>query len=169
MFHRLIPSMFHRRLLLLMLVMVFAGTAVAVQLARLTITEGGKHLREAEQVLIARRLLPTVRGRILDVKGRVLAEDVPSEDIAVDYDVITGRWAYQKAVRAAYKAHRADWPDLSRGQRQVFIDKEQVAFDQQADQLWQLICEQGRLTREELDKRKAAVIERVQMIRADVW
>ncbi|MFA7236469.1 MAG: penicillin-binding transpeptidase domain-containing protein, partial [Phycisphaeraceae bacterium] len=40
---------------------------------------------------------------------------------------------------------------------------------QQADQLWQLICEQGRLTREELDKRKAAVIERVQMIRADVW
>ena len=53
--------------------------------------------------------LTNTRGRILDRKGRVLALNRPSYDIAVDYRVITGQWAFDqaRALRAGPRCEAA--------------------------------------------------------------
>jgi len=165
----IVPSMFHRRLLLLMVAVLVLVSGVAAQLVRLSVLEGERRLADAEAVLSTRKLLPTVRGRIVDIKGRVIAEDAPSNDIEVDYEVITGDWAYQQARRDAYRQHRDDWGRLSFENREQLIAKARTPYDAQLEALWSAICEAGEITREELETRKAAIIRHIQSVRSEVW
>jgi len=68
----------------------------------------------------------TVRGRILDRAGRVLAEDRPSFDVVADFKVITGDWAYEQASLAARRAERPRWPKLSPAERDALMKGKQV-------------------------------------------
>lgn len=165
----IVPSMFHRRLLLLMVLVLLLVSGVMAQLIRLAVFEGEKHLTEAESVLSTRKLLPTVRGRIYDIKGRVIAEDAPSEDIEVDYDVVTGEWAYRQARRDAYREHRDDWGRLSFENREQLIAKAQTPYNQKIEQLWTMICDVGQISRDELEQRRAAIIRHIQAVRSEVW
>lgn len=165
----LIPSMFHRRLLLLAMVMLVAVAGVGAQLVRLTVVEGDRWLAEAESVLRETDLLPTVRGSIVDRKGRVLARDVACENIAVDYRVITGEWAITQARRQAYREHRNQWATMSANERDALVRKIQPHYDRRLEQLWRELCERGGIEREELERRKTQVIRMVQRVRAAVW
>jgi len=156
----IVPSMFHRRLLLLMVVVLLLVSGVMAQLVRLAVFEGDKHLTEAESVLSTRKLLPTVRGRIVDIKGRVVAEDAPSEDIEIDYNVITGEWAYRQARRDAYREHRNDWSRLSFENREQLIAKARTTYDQQIEALWTMVCDVGQISGDELQQRRAAMSPR---------
>ncbi len=169
MLRRAIPSMFHRRLVLLGAVVLISVGGVSAQLLRLAAVEGADRLAEAEQVLSTRKLLPTVRGTIYDRNGRVLAEDVPCADIAVEYDVISGDWAYRQARREAYQQHTDRWGRLSFDQREQLIRKYRSDYDRQVERLWLALCRHGNLAREELERRKASIVDRVQTIRAAVW
>jgi len=161
--------MFHRRLLLLLVVFSCATFALGAQLFRLTVLQGPVHRREAESVLSSRKLVETVRGSIVDRKGRVLAEDAPCYDIAVEYEVITGQWAYDEARRVAYRDHVDSWAKMSFEEREALIEQYRKPFDEQLDRLWSLMLQYGHLNAEQLAERKATIIKRVQTIRADVW
>src|SRR5690554_6934866 len=94
---RVLPSMFYRRLLLLSGIAVAVAVVLALQMARLTLVHGSERRRQAEAALQQTQLIPTIRGRILDRRGLVLAEDRPGYDVAISYEVITGEWAFSKA------------------------------------------------------------------------
>lgn len=168
-FRRLIPSMFHRRLVLLMGLLLCATAVLWGQLFRLTVAQGQELRDQAERALLERMLLPTRRGDILDRKGRVLATDRACFDIQVEYRVLTGRWAYDQARYAAYKDHLKTWSDLSFEQREALIAKYRPTFDEQTDDLWRTLARLGGLDRAELEERKAAIVERVQGLRAHIW
>ncbi len=161
--------MFHRRLLLLAAGVAVVMAVLGLQMFRLAVVEGSEHLREAESLLRSRKLVPTVRGRIVDRKGRVLAEDRPCWDLAVDYEVISGDWAFQQGLRAARQAHREHWNELSREQREVLINAESLAYQRRTEALWRALVAHGDMDREELEQRKRTVVRRVQIIRASVW
>jgi len=165
----LFASMFHRRLLLIGAAVLVAVQAIGAQLVRLTVIEGDKWRAEAESVLTSHRLLPTTRGQITDGRGRLLARDVTCDDVKVHYDIIADRWAYRQARRAAYRANRDRWPELDQTQRELLIRKEQQQFDRQVELLWREICERGLITREELERRKDAIVRRVAMVQSSVW
>jgi len=169
MLRRAIPSMFHRRLLLLGAVVLLLVGGVSAQLVRLAVVQGARRLAEAEQVLSTRKLLPTVRGTIYDRKGRVLARDEPCADIAVEYEVISGDWAYSQARQEAFENHRERWGRLSFDQREELIRKYRPPYERQVQHLWQTICRGGNITRQELEQRKSDIVDRVQTIRAAVW
>lgn len=161
--------MFHRRLLLLMVLMLVGGAVLSFQLARLAILEGAVHQKNAERVLRRSTVIPTVRGTIYDRKGRPLAVDEPCADIAVDYQVITGEWVVTQARRRAYREYRGDWHSYSFDQRWARIEEFKPEYQQQVDQLWQAIMLQCDLSQKELDDRIRTIVQRVQAIRADVW
>lgn len=166
---QIIPSMFHRRLLLIgLLVMLFIGV-VGAQLVKLTAVQGERWLAEAESVMVSHRLLPTVRGSIYDAKGRLLAHDVPRDDVKVHYSIISGRWAYTKARSKAWKDNRHQWEQLSEDQRMRLVAGAEKPFDQIVESLWQTICERGQISREQLEERKYQIIRRVAMVQATVW
>jgi penicillin-binding protein 2 len=164
-----VPSMFQRRLAWLASGALAVMAVLGAQLARLTVLQGAQHRLEAERVLAARRLLPTVRGSILDAKGRVLAEDRACFDITVDYPVLTGQWAHDQAQAQARRDHRQEWARLSFDEREALIEQYRAPFDAQLQRVWWTIMELGGITEAELQQRRETIITRVQTIRADFW
>jgi cell division protein FtsI/penicillin-binding protein 2 len=74
---------------------------MAARLFSLTVVSGGEQRAIAEGRLDRSTLLPTVRGSILDRKGRELARSVPSYDLAVFYPAINGAWVDERALAGA--------------------------------------------------------------------
>lgn len=109
---KIIPSMYQRRLLLVAGGAVLMFTLPALQVLNLTVAKGGELRAEAEKRLVNRRWIRTIRGQIVDRKGRVLAVDRASFDIAVDYPVLTGKWAYTQAAARA-RRFNPHWNELA--------------------------------------------------------
>jgi penicillin-binding protein 2 len=163
--HHFIPSMFQRRLLFLMLAMAACTIFPILQMSRLTLAKGDELRTDAQKRLVNEAWMETSRGRILDRKGRELAIDRPSLDIAVDYNVITGRWADQKAGRAARKAADAggrNWVTMSQEERDVAIAAAREPFESHLKAMWTLFAQTAGISVEQLDTRKREIIEQVQ-------
>ncbi len=166
---RLFPSMFHRRLLLLGGVVVLMCGVLSAQLVRLTLLEHRKRLADAESALQTTWTKPTIRGRIVDRKGRVLAEDQPGWEVKVDYRVINGDWAFDEASREAKSKNRQRWAKLGPYERYALTEQYLPQFREREEQLWRLLCRTADIGRDELEQRKRAIVRRVQMIRATVF
>lgn len=161
--------MFHRRLILLIAFFTIAGSVLMARVARLTIVDGAALLREAERRLVSERWIETTRGRILDRAGRVLAMDRPAFDVAFEYEVITGEWAVQQAARAARRAHADDWLTRSPAERDALLEAELPPYRHTLDSLWDAVAATAGLPREEVERRKSAVIEHVQRMAVSIW
>ena len=159
--------MFHRRLALLG-AMVSAGFLVlSGRLVWVTGVKGGALREQAESRLIRQAYLPTIRGRVLDRKGRVLAQDRPSYDIAVSFGVISGEWAEDQAMRFARRAHRDEWGMLDRGERDTLAARYRPVYEARVGRMWDLIAQGAGVTREEVDRARSRVLRRVNAIQAD--
>ncbi|MFI4896835.1 MAG: peptidoglycan D,D-transpeptidase FtsI family protein [Phycisphaerales bacterium JB059] len=159
---RLIPSMFHRRLALLMAAMVFVSLLLSGKLAHLTLVQGAQRRADAEAKLVRRSWTPTYRGRILDRKGRVLAHDRASYDVAVDYRVMTGEWAERESRRLARAAHRKTWGDLEEGERDALIALYREKLDRHVDEMWVRLSEISGVEPGLLVARARTIVERVE-------
>src|SRR5262245_23275537 len=156
-----IPSMFHRRLLLLLALMAIALTPPAFQLIRLTLFRHTELLHDAESRLVRSQQTPTVRGPILDSKGRVLAMDRPSYDIAVDFSVITGEWVDGRAQQAARRSAGAGWADMSKEERADLVERYRTPYRLHLQRAWDILAARAGVTRAELDARRDEVIAEV--------
>ncbi len=161
---RLIPTMFHRRLLLLMALIAAAAGGLALQLSVLTIARADDLRAAAEAKLESVQWLPTTRGRILDRKGRVLAQDRPSFDLAVQYRVISGAWAEERAGDAARRLHPAAWRELDQDSRRELFERYAAIYRAHLDRAWGLIAGAAAMPRHEVEARRRAVIERVETL-----
>ena len=155
-------SMFHRRLIILGGLLSAGLIAPAWQLSRWTVSRHEEKMAEAEAYLVSWQWLPTNRGRILDREGRVLAEDRPSFNVSVQYNVITGDWAYAQAYRRAKRLNRELFPTLNRAQRRELAETYQPDFDERLDRMWNELARLGGISRTEMDERLDDIKRRVQ-------
>ncbi len=147
-------GMFHRRALLLGAAMLLVGLGLGGQLARLSIVEGDERLEIVSGRLDRIELLPTVRGRILDRKGRILAEDASSDDLAVAFPLIDGSWVVaQAAAEVRREAGRAAWSAMPPAARRQAIEDRLPAWDAAAEELWEEIAAICGIERAELQSR----------------
>jgi penicillin-binding protein 2 len=162
-----VPSMFHRRLLLLAVAAAVILLLLAMQTARLT--TGAQHEQRramVERALQRPDLTPTVRGRIYDRKGRVLAEDKPGVDVVVSFRVMNGDWAFGRAVEAAKRdLGRETWSALDAVQREAIVQRHYLApYDQQVEQLWATLAGLGGVELSDLTGRRDRVVRWVQRL-----
>ncbi len=165
---RFLPSMFLRRALFLLAGAWAAFAILGVQVLRLAIVQGDEHAREAETKLIRRSWTPTIRGRILDRKGRILAEDRPSFDVTVDYGVLSGEWARVQALRAAKRLAGERWAELDAGQRQAVANGLEPSFVGHVEAMKDLLCTTTAVDQPTLEARWAGILAEVDRIRASV-
>lgn len=165
----LIPSMFQRRMALLMTLVAIGVAPLAGQLFRLTVVKGDEHRAAAERALVRRKWTPTVRGPILDRKGRVLAVDRPAFDIAVDYDLITGEWAVQEAASDARNANREQWLTLDAEGRERLTAERLPQYQRRLDSFWKTFAQTAGVAEEDVEERKAKILSEVQKTAAIVW
>ena len=161
--------MFHRRLTLLSAVMAGVLVLLAAQMFRLAVVQGAARYERAERRLDLVRFLPTTRGRILDRNGLTLAVDRPSYLVAVEYEVITGAWAFEQAAGRARSEDRAAWDAMSPPQRDAAVEKHLPGFEAEVQQVWSTIMTLGGLDRPGLDRRLDAIKKDVQTTAAIVW
>lgn len=167
--YRHIPTLFQKRLVLLAAAMLLGFGGLTAQLLRVSVVEGGQRRRSAEARLSRVNFLATYRGSILDRRGRPLAQDRASYDVAVPYGVITGTWEIDQAARAARKAAtRAVWRGMSPAERDAAIQATLPKFQVMAEEVWQSIELYGRLSREEVWRRRDDIMEEVEAIVAAV-
>ncbi|MFU8828606.1 MAG: peptidoglycan D,D-transpeptidase FtsI family protein [Phycisphaerales bacterium] len=169
MIRALIPSMFQRRLLLLVIGVLAGVCVLTLQAARVTIVEGSTWLETAEATLIESEWTPTTRGRILDRKGRVLAQDRPSFDVMVDYRLITGEWAELQARAMARRENRGDWPKLSPQERATLVDRYYAIYRDQLEALWDDLADATGMRREQIEDRKIEIKRDVQALAGHLW
>lgn len=164
---KILPSMFHRRLLLLLGACMAAFGGLAAQLVHLTAAEGDGLLRTAEAKLVRQRWTPTSRGKILDRKDRVLAQDRPSFAAKVKYDVIAGSggsstWARLAAAAAARRRNTPAWEKLDDAAREELIGRYQAIYDTHVESMWASLAEACAVQPEDLRARRDAVIKDVE-------
>ncbi|MGD9692017.1 MAG: peptidoglycan D,D-transpeptidase FtsI family protein [Phycisphaerales bacterium] len=169
MINRLIPSMFLRRLLLLLGAVGVVFIGLGVRLGQLTVAQGASWRAKAERALVSERWTPASRGRVLDRKGRVLAQDLPSFDVAVDYDVITGERAFRDAARAARRAMGPNWRLLSSEERERAIADRAADEERALDVSWDALARASGVPRDDLEQRKSDVMAEVQRLTSHVW
>lgn len=165
---RMIPSMFHRRLALMAVLLVVPFALLSGRLGWVTLVKGAEARSQAEQRLVRQTWLPTVRGRVLDRKGRVLAQDRPSYDIMVSYEVISGDWAVRSAERFARRAHRDVWATLDAEARAALVAEYRPAYERRVEQMWGLVSQGAGVTREQIEAARLATIDRVERVQASV-
>lgn len=159
---RLIPSMFHRRLVLLMLVVCAGFAGLLVRMSWMTIVDGAASREIAESRLIRRTWLPTTRGRVLDRAGRVLAYDQASYDVAIDYPVLSGEWASKRARRYARRAHRDRWDLYSDAERDAIIENYRKIYQQHVEASLRTIAAYTRIALEDLLITRSSIVEKVE-------
>lgn len=162
--------MFNRRLTILSLLFAAALFVLVGQLYRLTVIHGSELRADAESVLIERRLLPTIRGKIIDRKGRTLAEDRPCFDVLVDYRVISGAWVVRQAAREAQNTLGEKWNELSRAQREQFIQNTfRGRYDREVEDLWRQIAAISGSPLDEITNRTTKIETRVEKMAHSIW
>ncbi len=165
----LIPSMFHRRLLLLGVLALAGMLGLTAQLYSLMVVRGEGHRVDAFRRLVNEELTPTTRGRILDRHGRILAEDAPSYELRVDYRVLTRQWVDSMAAAQARREHADDWNALTQAQQWRLIERDYLPrYQQQVEALFAGIGRITGVSRAELAEREARIIEDVQRVWAYV-
>jgi penicillin-binding protein 2 len=154
--------MFLRRLLLLSGLALIAGSMLTLQLTRLTLWRGSELREEAQSKLLRKQWTPTVRGAILDRKGRVLAQDRPSYNVQVPYNVITAEWAREAALSTARRTiGYAGWLELSPSTRDDVISQLEDMYKAHLDQGWTALAATLGITRAELDLRRDEVVTQI--------
>ncbi len=169
-----IPSMFHRRVLLLVIVCVSTLIMLSGRLGYMTIVEGAEARAQAEQRLVTTTWLPTTRGRILDRKGRVIAGDRASYNIAIDYRILAGQWVYEGrdgrwygmemrsyATRLARRANPGLWETLPEIEQQRVIDLFESALKVRVARMERDIIMISGIDPADYQQRKREILERV--------
>lgn len=165
----ILPSMFHRRLALLLALGVVAGVPLLARLGQLTVTKADQARLDAEARLVKRQWTPTLRGRILDRKGRVLAQDRPAYSIAVDYRVIRGDWAAQRAREFASDTFAGDWRKLGDDDQKKVLAAFGAVYQRHLDDAWSQLARVCNTDPAAIAEHRRAVLARVESMRAEIY
>ncbi len=162
--------LFYRRLIVLAVVCLALLFVLAVQLGRLTLEQGQSRFEKAHSRLHLTTFLPTWRGRITDRHGRILAEDVASYAIAIDWDVITGDRALQYAREDAKDSVGRDrWKSISPEERQYYVDAYLPGRQSELQDFWKMVSEVGGVSLDDVGKNLKLIRKEVEHTAKVVW
>ncbi len=136
----------------------------------LTVWHGEELREEAESRLDRSIWLPTIRGSIIDRKGRVLAMDVPAWDVAIDYAVVNGSWVREHAERdARHSFGRSLWSKLPKSARDAAIESRIPPWQGVLDGVLNQVSTLCEVPRSQLDGTMREVFSRVERRAEGLW
>lgn len=151
-----------KRFYLLTGIVVVSLAMLCIRLFTLTVIQGAQLADRAEDRLDNEKLLPTWRGRILDRKGRVLAQDIASYSACVSYPLAKGAWAAEQAqAQARNLVGRSEWRKLSPQQRQEKIDLALPEWTRKQGDILEVLAARGGISRSEMNQRLAVIARRI--------
>jgi penicillin-binding protein 2 len=164
--------MFERRLKIVLGLLACFTLLLVLRAGWLQVVQGAEWERKASETVKRSSFVETSRGRILDFKGRVVAEDAPCVDAAVDYRAIdvedkeSQEWLANQA-RARLVARGAYKGDKETKARLLAAELERMKKDYAV--MWATMAQVSNKTPEEIEGIKKAIIDRVTARGRYVW
>ncbi len=172
--------MFERRLKVILLLLFVATGILLLRAVHLQIVMKKAWTQRADDAMRRPQSIETVRGRIVDYMGKVVAADVASTDACVDYRAVLQpaepKWVQGKAIdrlRTRLGDAYRKAPLVERN-KMIADEVEQIGVD--IDAMWERLAEVSQLkdeTREQaiarIDDVRQAIIARVEMRRRYLW
>ena len=158
--------MFERRIKSLLLTLAGFTLLLLLRAGWLQVVQGADYERRATETGRRSSYLETLRGNIVDFKGRIVAEDVACIDAAVDYRAInlddkeSQEWLRKQAIarvsaRGALKGNK--------DQRTKLVDQEVEQIKQDLAVMWGTLAKVSGKTPEEIEAIKQSIKDRVTM------
>ncbi|HQY87782.1 MAG TPA: hypothetical protein PK402_03935, partial [Tepidisphaeraceae bacterium] len=155
--------MFHRRLRLLLIILVFGAMGLLARAAQLQILQSERWAAEAKADAERRTYFSARRGLLLDFKGKEIARDELRYDARVDYRAILlepdTRWVRELAARQANKF--PEWSGASRETKRALIDKTVPLVLAEIDLMWQRLAEVSGRNRVQMDNLRREILDKV--------
>ncbi len=165
--------MFTRRLKIFLALLIVLTMLLLARAGQLQIVEREKWKIVAEESARWSQPLDTTRGSICDVKGRVIASDLPCTDVCIDYRALTDppdeTWVAARAVERLRARVGDDFDKATRKARKDLIASEVLAVKADIRQMWGLLASLSDKPRETIDDARDAILQRVQMRRKLIW
>ena len=164
--------MFERRLKTLLGIILCVTLVLLLRAGWLQVVHAAEYRRKAADAGRRTSPLETIRGKIIDYKGRVVAEDGPCIDACVDYRAIdieaaeSQKWLREQAS-ARLKARGVLKGDKE--QRTALIEAEVARVKDDIRLMWRKFSEVSGKPMEEIDQIKLAITNRVMMRKRYVW
>ena len=172
--------MFERRLKVVLLILFALTGVLLARAAHLQVLNGAEWADRAEKAMLRPQWVETVRGRLLDLKGRPVAEDVASTDTMVDYRAVLRppdpKWVANKAVERLRLRMGDGYRKASLSDRRSLRDDEVQFVLADIDRMWLRLADVSRLPSESreqsvarIDEVRQSIIQRVEMRRRYLW
>ena len=173
--------MFERRVVVVLCVVVLTALALLARAAQVQLWQADRWREVAREAMSRVELTDAPRGRILDVHGQVLAEDVPCNDAAVAYWYVDDSYAaldadtpgiakthlYQEVARPIARA-TPGYLSLSRKEQHAAVLAALPAAKAKVEAMWDTLATVGGRTRAEIDDARRGIVAGVERRRRQV-
>src|SRR5438445_12466021 len=132
--------MFERRLKIFLGLLIVVTVILLLRAAHLQLANGDYWRKQASETLHRRTLVEPVRGRIIDLKNNVLAEDVACIDAAVDYRAIDldEKWLQEQAISRLAARFGPNYRRAEKSVREKMLRSEEHTSELQSRQY--IVC-----------------------------
>lgn len=165
--------MFERRLKIFLALLVLVTVVLVLRAAHVQVWQKDDWQAKAIEVMKRSRPIETVRGRILDVKGRVIALDRPCIDACVDFRALVSppdpKWVEQVAGERLRARLRDDYKQIPKPKRLEMIKDESQRVVADIDRMWGRLAQVSGRSPEEIEAARSDVVKRINMRRRYVW
>jgi penicillin-binding protein 2 len=162
--------MFNRRLIVLLIAFLFAFCALGVKLFKLQVS-GAEYWRGVVREFVHQtHPLETYRGAIRDRNLKVLAADVPTDELAIDYRAMNYDEKWLDRTARAQLVASGEWDKLKdRAQRLRRRDEVKADLVDKIDAMPETIAKVCGIPREEILDRFSDIRARILALKQDMW
>src|SRR5688500_12225901 len=165
--------MFERRVRIVLVLLVVVALALLLRAAQVQVAQAGHWKAIASQTMRRSELTETTRGRILDVRGRVLAVDKPCNDAAVAYWFITEepdeQRLYSEVARKLARQQTPGYASRSRDEQDKLVLSCMPQARRKLEEMWDTLAEVGGVSRAGIDAKGQEIVARVALRREQVF
>jgi penicillin-binding protein 2 len=173
--------MFERRLKIFLLFVLLATIVLLARAMQVQVINHSYWTQRAAGLLQTTHFTETTRGRILDINGKVMAQDVPCTDACVDFRAIIDPpdplWVAKLAQRRLSNRLGKDLRQMSAEQRKELYNGEVRQVQSDIETMWATLAELYQPTDDQigLDHRAAiedirhSIVQRVEMRKRSAW
>lgn len=162
--------MFERRTRIVLACLVLASIGLLLRAGQLQIAQAGQWQAVADEALRHSSYTEFTRGRILDAKGRVMAEDVPCNDAAVAFWFVSDppEPKHLKLLARDLARQTPGYYEAESADQERRVEAQLPAAEERVNQLWETLAVVGNVTTAEIEERRRTIMHRVELRRRAV-
>ncbi len=165
--------MFDRRLKIFLAIVFLFTLVLMTRAAYIQLAQHESWSAIADKSMTKDTYIETVRGKILDFKGRIIAQDVPCIDAMVDYRAIARdpdeKWVRDVAVSRLTRRLGDEYTKSPKAKRIELAKAETAVVKADIDAMWNTLGHTQGMTPDRLDEVRQDIVRKVEFRSRWIW